>query len=100
MASITAVAASPASISAGGSATITPTISNPAATLTGTVYDDQGGSAAVTVAIAAETLTYSVNAAQKGQPGFIVLEVVPTTLGTIAVAANGTSFTFTASSTA
>lgn len=97
MASVTAVTASPVVVAPhGGTCTITPTVTNASSTFTGTVFDDTGGSASVVITVAGETLTYTVDATKKGLPGFITLVLSPPAAGTIAVAANGTSFTFTA----
>ncbi len=96
MASVTAVTAAPTTIAPGGTSTLTPTIVDPSSTFTGTVYDDQGGSASVSVTIAAEGLTFTTNSANKGLPGFIYAALSAGAAASIAVAANGTSFIVTA----
>ena len=97
MASVTAVTASPTTIAPhGGVSTVTPTITNSGQTVTVTVYDDQGGSGTANITISPETLTFTTVAANKGVQGYIYGVASSTTAGTLAVAANGTSFTFTA----
>lgn len=93
MASVTSVTAEPTAIARAGTSTITPKISDPSTIATVTVtVDGATGSAPVEIH---ETLVYSVNPEDKTKAGHVVATVSEG--GTIAVAASGTAFTFTAS---
>lgn len=93
MASITSVSASPATIAtSGGTATISPVISDPDKTATVTIQvDNTSGTAVVDLH---ENLTFSVNVADIGKPGYVVASVDQG--GSLAVGADGVSFVFTA----
>lgn len=97
MASVTSVTASPSTIAPhGGTSVLTPVVIDAGSTFTGTVYDDAGGSATVSVAIAAEGLTFTTNAANKGVAGYIYCVLSSGAAATVAVGSNGTSFVVTA----
>lgn len=93
MASVTAVAATPATIAtSGGTSTIVPTITDPDKIATVTVsVDGASGTAQVDLH---ENLTFSVNVADIGKPGYVVAAVDQG--GSLAVGADGASFVFTA----
>lgn len=93
MASITAVTASPTSVAKGGTSRVVPSITNTDRTVTVTVgLDGSTGTAPITIR---ESLTWSANPSDAGKPGFVVATVDQG--GTLAVGADGVSFTFTAS---
>lgn len=93
MASITSISASPTTIAGGGAtSTVTPVVANPDSTATVTVaVDGSSGSATVTLH---EALTYTVDQTKVGVKGYVVGTLSAGT-GTLAVGANGTSFTYT-----
>jgi hypothetical protein len=93
-ASVTSVSASPATVAPGGAtSTITPAIANPDQTAAVSVaVDGSTGSASV---VLHEGLTFTVDQTKLGVKGYVVATLSPASAGTLAVAANGTSFTFT-----
>lgn len=93
MASITSASASPATIAtSGGTTTITPVVADPDKVATVTVQvDNTSGTATVDLH---ENLTFSVNVADIGKPGYVVATVDQG--GSLAVGADGASFVFTA----
>jgi len=93
MASITSVSASPLNVAtSGGTSTVSPVISDPDKVATVTVQvDNTTGSATVNLH---ENLTFSVNVADVGKPGFVVATVDQG--GSLAVGSDGASFVFTA----
>lgn len=92
MGQITGVTATPSTVSPGGASVIRPTViadsgSQKMARVTVSL-DGASGSADVILATPAEVLTYSLNAADKGKPGYVVFE---TDTGTLTLNPDGTA---------
>jgi hypothetical protein len=93
MGAISAVTANPSTVAPGGTSKIVPTVTGTPATdktVSVTVsLDGSTGSAQIDLHSDAEKLTYSVNSADKGKPGFVVAQ---TDVGTLSVGSDGASF--------